>query len=680
MPEAGLAHDGNLKLKLRELAKEEKEEDEGEEGEAEATDVDFDQFCNSDIVYQGTFDSYQAVARLDENLVGDSNVFLVRCLQSNDIYTLKIFNTDLKAREKLKILNEIRKYTCIFSAIVDKNPIPSLIDYNVETQMKYNFLIFPFMQNSVQSFLIDSAKANILTVKLLAEQFLSICDTVRRFHTYENEEGESLAHCNLKPEKIRMQISATGPQWVLVDLGRSIELPSSSCTRIVLRHRSNETFEEDVRYAAPETIPFEYPDGAQKFSQAADVWSIGAILYEIVSSSGIYEGLTKEQLINLIHVDGFEEYIGQRLSAIPNPFREFEPVLAEMLTAKQSMRPTLKAIMQSYSHLGKEPCSACLADSLERENRAKKPPTRKLNVCTQTCSLSILEAQKEKAEVEDITSHFQSFSVENNTSKSGFSVSRGHTDSNPPSAPKGPDIGTAFRWGANSSVWKDLRKQPNKSNLPLLARKAATREDNEPHNRLTGTGDKISFDRRNHSWPTGSSEDSTTPGESDKRGGEYQTPLQDENIPQQVTTAPQKPNQLADCIIIADDGERTKSQNRREQFQIHSARPVPLTAEPKEELTQENLQKVLDIHKDRHAHISNCQYNELHEMSKKLLSATMMQRVAGRHLQQWKYFYRSHVLSTQDGIQKGLQPAHGERPAPKIEVRPELDVIVIEDD
>ena len=126
---------------------------------------------------------------------------------------------------------------------------------------------------------------------------------------------ENVAHGDVKPSNIFV----VDGHAFLGDLG------SSSCISIG-GHGSPRGTHGDVNYRAPEC----FANDAQP-SKQADVWSLGAIAYELDTGKGIYDGLSADSMPR----DELQREIRRRIGEAS---REIRPVLKKCLTVEPSDR------------------------------------------------------------------------------------------------------------------------------------------------------------------------------------------------------------------------------------------------------------------------------------------------------------------------------------------------------
>ncbi|KAK1264354.1 CBL-interacting serine/threonine-protein kinase 11 [Acorus gramineus] len=94
-----------------------------------------------------------------------------------------------------------------------------------------------------------------------------------------------IIHRDLKPENILLSTSNNNPVLKISDFGLS---------RVVLPGEYAETVCGSPLYMAPEVLQF------QKYNEKVDMWSVGAILFELLNGYPPYRGRTNVQLLQNI--------------------------------------------------------------------------------------------------------------------------------------------------------------------------------------------------------------------------------------------------------------------------------------------------------------------------------------------------------------------------------------------
>lgn len=128
-----------------------------------------------------------------------------------------------------------------------------------------------------------------------------IADALSYAHERKDEGGERIAHGDVKPSNIFMKD------------GRAFLSDWGSATCISIGDTGSKRGPHgDKNYRAPECSG----EGA-KPSSRADIWSLGAILYEAISKQGIYDGLSDAERRK-------QHIISEKIrKKIPRPFRKF---------------------------------------------------------------------------------------------------------------------------------------------------------------------------------------------------------------------------------------------------------------------------------------------------------------------------------------------------------------------
>jgi serine/threonine protein kinase len=160
--------------------------------------------------------------------------------------------------------------------------------------------------------------------------FRSVVESVAYLH----EQG--YAHCDLKPEHIFLRHIPSAeqtPQAVLIDFG-------SSC----VISETPPMLAASVPYAAPELLrALENPDAGQLLNTAAlDMWSLGAILYELATGRRLIAGYRQRSIIRNVLNERFD------LGSAPTLI---QPMLAKMLHMNVDARAAIQEVQFELNKL-----------------------------------------------------------------------------------------------------------------------------------------------------------------------------------------------------------------------------------------------------------------------------------------------------------------------------------------
>lgn len=221
-------------------------------------------------------------------------------------WAIKIFNPNETARRQMNergwTEEDVMRKESISLDAAHKHVVPRLIERDKNGKM---FVAMPVYSEDL------SDRIDNLDLK----QALTITRDIADALSYIHEQKEAVTEKDDYNPWVTERKKAHGdvkPSNILIKDGRAFlsDFGSSTCVSIG-GHGSSRGPHGDENYRAPEC----FEENARPSSRA-DVWSLGAILYEAVTKQGIYDGVNPRD-------ENLQELISRKLRKAPRKLRKF---------------------------------------------------------------------------------------------------------------------------------------------------------------------------------------------------------------------------------------------------------------------------------------------------------------------------------------------------------------------
>ena len=201
------------------------------------------------------------------------------------------------------------------------------------------YLVMEFVQGATLAEVLEVCRINsvLLPRSAVLELGIQICRGLGYAHHFEDEQGRSLnlIHRDLKPSNIIVDRDGTAK---IIDFGiakATTNLTTSTTTEGIIKGTP--------RYMSPEQI-----EGEGEFDQTTDLYSLGVILFEMITSQPLY---TRASIPALVHQISFESR-DRDLDLVERVFPGSRPVLARALQKDPHDRyPDADAMMADLREL-----------------------------------------------------------------------------------------------------------------------------------------------------------------------------------------------------------------------------------------------------------------------------------------------------------------------------------------
>ncbi len=278
-------------------------------------------------------------------------VYRVRHSVLGKIYAMKVLSPDLVAQADL--VRRFRREAQVMAQLRHPN-IVEVFDIGQDGDMHY-FLMEFIEGMGLDRFLRSSAEA------IPFARALTITTQIGHALAYAHRQNPAVVHRDIKPANILIE---NGTERVVVtDFGIAKVLDYDQT-----QHTRTGAFIGTVRYSAPEQLR-----GEAELDGRADIYSLGLLLYEMVSGHRLYSDVNEAQLMAQL-LGGEKKHPLQFDTPVPVGFQQ---VVTRAISKDRTQRyPTVEALLSDLKHFEDEAFDGSTGETTIAATNLARPGAR----------------------------------------------------------------------------------------------------------------------------------------------------------------------------------------------------------------------------------------------------------------------------------------------------------------
>ncbi|KAM3134709.1 hypothetical protein pb186bvf_013184 [Paramecium bursaria] len=254
-------------------------------------------------------------------------------------------NTSIKVAIKRKLILVNEDETILTKELIkNRTKYPNLVQYFDFFELKTygQMLVMEYMESgNLYDYICDRSNRKKQNFVKEAQQIIyQVSLGIQQLHS------DGLMHRDLKPENVLIQLKHDNTYIIKIcdmDLVKKVKQENLFNTQCV----------GTAYYIAPEVLALSNMEGQGIYDLKCDVWSLGAMIYEIFSEETLFQGNEHQIQEAILKFDNNKQQYYDLIDKLKDLDQGYKNIIKQMLTYNYNLRPSIDDVIGEIAKYGK---------------------------------------------------------------------------------------------------------------------------------------------------------------------------------------------------------------------------------------------------------------------------------------------------------------------------------------